>query len=315
MALNIVFMGTPLFARYMLDQLLSSEHNILAVVTAVDKPAGRGQNLKQSEVKERALQAGIPILQPMSLKDEAFIHELKAFNADLFIVVAFRMLPEVVWKIPQKGTINLHASLLPDFRGAAPINWAIILGEETTGLTTFYINEAIDCGAIISQKSLNILPEWNAGDLHDAMLPLGAELLLETVHAIQNSTVLAQPQILKIQPKEAPKLNRNNTRISFDRLGKEIENLVRGLSPYPSAYTYLLHKPTQQKVQFKILQGFFVPGTPSSSDLKADKTGIFFPCSDGYFCVQQLQAEGKRKMRHDEFMAGNDVSNYQILSE
>jgi len=312
MGLKIVFMGTPLFASHMLEGLISTTHKVVAVVTVADKPAGRGQQLRESAVKETAKKAGIPILQPSSLKDEVFLADLKAFEADVFVVVAFRMLPEVVWKMPAKGTINLHASLLPNYRGAAPINWAIINGEAQTGLTTFFINEAIDCGAILKQHRIDILPGTTAGELHDQMLDPGADLILETLHAIENNLAESIPQSATDSIKEAPKLTKLNTRVNFNATGLEITNLVNGLNPYPSAYCLLRHIPTQRIVNFKLFKGVFVADEHPTEGLSSSKDGILIPCKDGYFCVQMLQAEGKRSMNHKEFLAGNDINQFEV---
>jgi methionyl-tRNA formyltransferase len=313
MGLKVVFMGTPAFASYMLEGLISSNHHVVGVVTVADKPAGRGQQLRESAVKETAKKAEIPILQPMSLKDESFLAALQAFDADVFVVVAFRMLPEVVWKMPSKGTINLHASLLPNYRGAAPINWAIINGESQTGLTTFFINEAIDCGAILKQHTMEILPGTTAGELHDQMLDPGVNLILETLHAIENNLAESIPQSATDSTKEAPKLTKLNTRVNFNATGLEITNLVNGLNPYPSAYCLLRHKPSQRMVNFKIFSGVYVPEEHPLQVLSSNKDGILFPCLDGYFCVQTLQPEGKRSMNYKEFLAGNDISQFELI--
>jgi methionyl-tRNA formyltransferase len=312
MGLKIVFMGTPLFASHMLEGLISTTHKVVAVVTVADKPAGRGQQLRESAVKETAKKASIPILQPSSLKDEAFLADLKAFDADVFVVVAFRMLPEVVWKMPAKGTINLHASLLPNYRGAAPINWAIINGESQTGLTTFFINEAIDCGAILKQHRIDILPGTTAGELHDQMLDPGSDLILETLHAIDKDLAESIPQSATDSVKEAPKLTKLNTRVNFNATGIEITNLVNGLNPYPSAYCLLRHIPTQRIMNFKLFKGVFIAEEHPAVGLTSTKDGILIPCKDGYFCVQLLQAEGKRSMNHKEFLAGNDITQFEV---
>ena len=313
MGLKVVFMGTPAFASYMLEGLISSNHHVVGVVTVADKPAGRGQQLRESAVKETAKKAEIPILQPMSLKDESFLAALQAFDADVFVVVAFRMLPEVVWKMPARGTINLHASLLPDYRGAAPINWAIINGETQTGLTTFFINEAIDCGAILKQHTMEILPGTTAGELHDNMLEPGAHLINETLNDIENNVAKSVPQVLIDSIQEAPKLTKLNTRIGFNNSGSHIEHFVNGLNPYPSAYCLLCHKPSQRTVNFKIFSGVFVPEEHPLQVLSSNKDGILFPCLDGYFCVQTLQPEGKRSMNYKEFLAGNDISQFELI--
>jgi methionyl-tRNA formyltransferase len=312
MGLRIVFMGTPEFASHMLDGLISSNHTVVGVVTVADKPAGRGQQLRSSAVKMRASEAGIPILQPISLKDEVFLSELRAFNADVFVVVAFRMLPALVWQMPSKGTINLHASLLPAYRGAAPINWAIINGETRTGLTTFFINEAIDCGAILNQCFIEITPGLTAGALHDRMLDPGVHLIKETLEAIEFNRTQSIPQASSGSENEAPKLTKLNTRIDFSLTGIEITNFVNGLNPYPSAYCILKHIPTQRLMNFKIFGGMFIADEHPREGLSSGKDGLLFPCKDGYFCVQTLQMEGKRGMSHKEFLAGNDIRQFEV---
>ncbi len=314
MGLNVVFMGTPHFASYMLEGLISSNHRVVGVVTVADKPAGRGQQLRESAVKETAKKAVIPILQPSSLKDETFLDALQAFNADVFVVVAFRMLPQVVWKMPPLGTINLHASLLPDYRGAAPINWAIINGETKTGLTTFFINESIDCGAILKQHSMEILPGTTAGELHDKMLEPGLHLIIKTLNDIENKVAISMPQQSMDSIHEAPKLTKLNTRIDFNNSGKLITNLINGLNPYPSAYCLLHHKPSDRTVNFKLFSGVFIPDEQPLHVLSSNKDGILIPCIDGYICVQHLQPEGKRRMNYKEFLAGNDITQFELVN-
>lgn len=313
MGLRIVFMGTPDFASHMLTGLISSHHTVVGVVTVADKPAGRGKQLRESAVKLRAKEFGIPILQPNSLKEESFLTELGTFNADIFVVVAFRMLPALVWKMPPKGTINLHASLLPSYRGAAPINWAIINGETKTGLTTFYINDAIDCGAILKQNELKIFPGLTAGELHDQMLSPGVRLIIETLDAIESNNAQSIPQDINLSEKNAPKLTKINTQIDFSKTGIEITNLVNGLNPYPSAYCLLQHNSSHRIFNFKIFSGFFVADNQPNQWLSSCKDGLLFPCMDGYFCVQNLQMEGKRKMNYKEFLAGNDIKQYSLI--
>ena len=214
--------------------------------------------------------------------------------------------------MPAKGTINLHASLLPNYRGAAPINWAIINGESRTGLTTFFINEAIDCGAILKQHHMDILPGTTAGELHDQMLDPGAALILDTLNAIENNLAESIPQSATDSIKEAPKLTKLNTRVNFKATGLEITNLVNGLNPYPSAYCLLRHTPTQRIVNFKLFKGIFLADEHPTEGLSSTKDGILIPCKDGYFCLQMLQAEGKRSMNHKEFLAGNDITQFEV---
>lgn len=316
MALKLVFMGTPLFAKHMLQGLYQSQHDVLAVVTVADKPAGRGQKIQESEVKRLALEHGTPILQPHSLKDPRFIEELASFKADLFVVVAFRMLPEIVWKMPPRGTINLHASLLPNYRGAAPIHWAVINGEKKTGLTTFFINEKIDSGSILLQKELTVENHWTTGILHDAMLDSGGQLIIETLDAIERGTAVGQPQRIQGSIKEAPKLTKENTLVDFSRSGEAIERMIRGLNPFPTAYCYLLDIKHQQTLLCKIFEGTFLEGVSDlSAPLFGTKEGINFPCKDGHLCVQKLQLEGKKALDFKAFLAGNDASNYRLVQK
>lgn len=313
MGLKLVFMGTPLFAKHMLQGLYQSQHEVLAVVTVADKPAGRGQKIQESEVKRLALEHGTPILQPLSLKDPHFLEALASFQADLFVVVAFRMLPEAVWKMPPKGTINLHASLLPNYRGAAPIHWAVINGEKKTGLSTFFINEKIDSGSILLQKELTVEKHWTAGILHDTMLDPGCQLIEDTLDTIELGTAVGLPQGTQAVIKEAPKLTKENTLVDFSRSGEDIERMIRGLNPFPTAYCYLMDIKNQQTLLCKIFEGKFLVGTSDlSAPLFSTKEGIHFPCKDGYVCVQKLQLEGKKAMDFKAFLAGNDASNYRL---
>ena len=313
MGKRIVFMGTPEFAAFMLKQLLQSKHEIAAVVTVADKPAGRGQQTKESAVKKIAQQANLLILQPISLKDPEFIQSLQAIEADLFIVVAFRMLPAVVWKIPKLGTINLHASLLPQLRGAAPINWGIINDVQTTGLTTFLINEEIDCGAILMQKTMSIPKGYTAGKLHDEMLAPGAQLLIQTIDSINSLQAINQVDIPSTSLLAAPKLTKLNTKINFRQRGNRIVSFVNGLNPYPSAYCILINKSNQKQIVFKIHEGFFIESSDSNRTLHQNNQGLLFPCLDGFFCATQIQPEGKRSMTHKEYMAGNNIAEYELV--
>ncbi|HQD13162.1 MAG TPA: methionyl-tRNA formyltransferase, partial [Chitinophagales bacterium] len=239
--LRIVFMGTPDFAVPSLDILVQNNYDVVGVITAPDKPAGRGQQLQQSAVKKYAVEKGLHILQPEKLKNPEFIAELKALEANLFIVVAFRMLPEMVWQMPEYGTFNLHASLLPQYRGAAPINWAVINGEKETGVTTFFLQHEIDTGNIILQETIKIEEEDNAGTVHDKLMNVGSQLVLKTVRAIEENKVQESPQsaINSPQLKHAPKIFKETCLIDWQRPAAEIHNLIRGLSPYPAAFTYL----------------------------------------------------------------------------
>lgn len=294
--LRIVFMGTPDFAVGVLQSLIKAGKNIVGVITAPDKPAGRGRRLSESAVKKYALAQNLKILQPANLKDEGFLEELKELQADLQVVVAFRMLPKEVWKIPPFGTFNLHASLLPQYRGAAPINWAIINGEKTTGVTTFFIDEKIDTGAIIAKEEIAIADNETAGTLHDKLMGLGSDLVVKTIELIEKGQAQATPQPQTRELHEAPKLTSGNTRINWNEKGSQIERFIRGLSPYPVAWTTLIQD--EQEFNVKIYLADFieekhseVPGT-----ILAEKRSLKIACVDGYLSVKEMQIPGKRKM-------------------
>ncbi|MFN3939773.1 MAG: methionyl-tRNA formyltransferase [Chitinophagales bacterium] len=298
--LRIVFMGTPDFAVPSLQKLVEEGFAIAAVITAPDKPAGRGLQLQESPVKKYALANKLPVLQPANLKSPAFIEQLKQLNADLQVVVAFRMLPEIVWRMPSLGTINLHASLLPDYRGAAPINHAIINGETETGLTTFFIKKEIDTGEIIFSEKIHIAESDTAGTLHDKMMYAGADLLLKTVLAIESGQYPKTEQT-GTSHKLAPKLFKENCRIQWNQSTTQVYNFIRGLSPYPAAWTMLDNK------TIKLLNvSFFTDGRPQSpgSLLTDKKTYLRFTTADGYIEVLELQLEGKKKLPVAEFLKG-----------
>jgi methionyl-tRNA formyltransferase len=307
-------MGTPSFAVEPLQALLKAGFNVVAVITAPDKPAGRGQKLHLSPVKEFALQENITVLQPVSLKDNDFVNHLRSFNANLQVVVAFRMLPEIVWQMPEYGTINLHASLLPQYRGAAPINHAIINGETETGLTTFFIEKEIDTGNIILSEKVQILPSDDAGSLHDRMMTLGGKVLVETLKMIENDTVKFQRQdaLLSEHPviKTASKIFRENCRIDWEKTSLEIHNLVRGLSPVPGAFTQLLQDDSQAK-QLKIYKTSYKHGEGGGNpgSILTDGSTFFSVCTgDGIILIEELQLEGKRRMTVTEFLRGMHFS-------
>jgi len=313
--LQIVFMGTPDFAVGSLKTLIDSGQHIAAVVTAPDKPAGRGKQLQFSPVKKYALEAGInPILQPTNLKSPEFIEELKSLKSDIFLVVAFRMLPEIVWAIPPKGTINLHASLLPDYRGAAPINWAIINGEKETGVTTFFIEKAIDTGKIIFQQKVPIHPDTNTGELHDVLMTKGARLLVKTVEAVASDNVSAIPQSeysedIQIHP--APKIFKEDCRINWNDGGKKIHDFIRGLSPYPAAWTEITDG--KASLSLKIFKsGLEVTNheMKSGSILTDGKHYLKIAIPDGFIDIQRLQLAGKKQLGIDEFLRGFKEINY-----
>lgn len=310
--LRIVFMGTPDFAVPSLDILVQNNYDVVGVITAPDKPAGRGQQLQQSAVKKYAVEKGLHILQPEKLKNPEFIAELKALEANLFIVVAFRMMPEMVWQMPEYGTFNLHASLLPQYRGAAPINWAVINGEKETGVTTFFLQHEIDTGNIILQETIKIEEEDNAGTVHDKLMNVGSQLVLKTVRAIEENKVQESPQsaINSPQLKHAPKIFKETCLIDWQRPAAEIHNLIRGLSPYPAAFTYLDGKvlkiySAQIAQSNSTADNITVNSQPSNITVSTDnKTYLSIKCADAWLDIQELQLEGKKRMKTDEFLRG-----------
>ncbi len=315
--LRLVFMGTPDFAVGILDALQESIHEIIAVVTVADKAAGRGQKLKESAVKIYAQANNLTILQPEKLKDEHFLAQLKELQADLFVVVAFRMLPKEVWKMPSFGTINLHASLLPNYRGAAPINWALINGDEETGVTTFFIDEAIDSGKIIAQEAVKISNNTNAGELHDELMSVGAELTLKTVAAIsqQTHTVIDQDKFAGKDFKIAPKIFKEDCEISWQETVENVHNKIRGLSPYPAAWTKLKNTRKNEILLVKLFASKTIEnnGISLTGNLQEHSDGILFPCKNGFICITELQVEGKRRMTYKEFLAGNEIKDWELF--
>jgi methionyl-tRNA formyltransferase len=307
--MKIVFMGTPQFAVASLEALVQGGYEIAGVVTAPDRPAGRGQQLQQSAVKQYAVAHNLRVLQPTNLKDESFLNELRELKANLQVVVAFRMLPEVVWNMPPLGTYNLHASLLPDYRGAAPINWALINGEKETGVTTFRLRHDIDTGSILLQDKVSITPDMNAGELHDILMERGARLLLLSVQQIEkgNFELKEQSALLKDghAPRHAPKIFKDDCRIDWTKSGEEIHNLVRGLSPYPCAWTELQSE--GRKLTFKIYKARFAAdssGVEPGTFQTFDKKELNIACQDGFIRVLELQIEGKKKLPVGEFLRG-----------
>ncbi len=313
-SLRIVFMGTPSFAVKTLETILDSHHQVVGVVTAMDKPAGRGKKIKQSDVTVFAKEQGLNVLQPENLKDEQFVAQLESLKADLFVVVAFRMLQAVIWAMPPKGTINLHASLLPHLRGAAPINWAIMNGLTETGVTTFFINEVIDTGKIIDQRKVSIGENMNCGELHDVLKNEGAQLLLETINQLSRGGIQALEQETNVST-EAPKIFKKDCEINWNNKSLHIHNQIRGLSPYPAAWCILYNRKKQEQFQFKLLASELNNQSPKSysKQLILGENGILFPCSDGYIAIQELQAEGKIRMNYKAFIAGNDVSDWELI--
>ncbi|HMK25934.1 MAG TPA: methionyl-tRNA formyltransferase [Chitinophagaceae bacterium] len=317
-SLRIVFMGTPEFAVASLDALVKAGCHIAAVVTAPDKAAGRGMQLQQSAIKKYAVENNLKVLQPEKLKDPGFLDELRSLKADLHIVVAFRMLPEAVWAMPPMGTINLHGSLLPQYRGAAPINWAIINGEKETGVTTFKLKHEIDTGDILLQEAIPIGENETAGELHDKMKEVGAKLLVKTIKGLADGTVRETPQSSETDSqltthdsrhlKHAPKLHTDNCRINWSNTVENTYNFIRGLSPYPGAFTIINEK------MFKIFRAKkeIVFPKDTEGDPETDgKTYLKFTCTDGYLHVLEVQIEGKKKMMIEEFLRGFRSNNDQ----
>ena len=314
--LRIVFMGTPDFATHILSGLLDAKKNVVGVITAPDKPAGRGQKMAESSVKKFSIEHELTILQPTNLKDENFVKSLKDLSADLFIVVAFRMLPEIVWNMPPKGTVNLHASLLPNYRGAAPINWAIINGEITTGVTTFFIEQEIDTGMVIERTETEIDPNESAGELHDRLMKIGSQLINSSVEKISNGSVTRTPQSQLINQDNlpiAPKIFKPMCEVNWQTTCLIIHNLCRGLSPYPSAWTTIYD---EEKKESKTLKLFKTEPTDLKSTnetkLLFQKDGLYIPCKDYYLKVLELQPEGKKRMNYKDFAAGYNKNSYHV---
>lgn len=301
---RLVFMGTPEFAVPSLEKLFNAGYEIAAVITAPDRPAGRGMRLQESEVKKFALSKGLKVLQPLKLKDPDFIEELKSLRADLQVVVAFRMLPEIVWNMPPLGTINVHASLLPQYRGAAPINWAIINGETRTGITTFKLQHEIDTGNILMQRAIEIPDTETAGELHDKLKETGADLLLATLDALSAGSLseIQQDDLKEVSDlKHAPKINSDTCEIDWNRAVKDVYNLVRGLSPYPAAFTYLDEK------KLKIFSGEITDNAitiPPGAYQTDNNRFLWFACKDYFLSLKEIQLEGKKRMKVAEFLRG-----------
>lgn len=306
--LRIVFMGTPDFAVGILDTIYQNNYDIVGVITAADKPAGRGQKLSTSAVKEYALDKNLRLLQPTHLKSEDFLSELKSLNANLQVVVAFRMLPEVVWKMPKLGTFNLHASLLPEYRGAAPINWAIINGETKTGVTSFFIDDKIDTGAMILSKETPIGANETAGELHDRLMHLGSETVIETLQLIETEQATTILQENNTEVKTAFKLNKENCKIDWTQSGPTIFNLIRGLSPYPSAWTVI--KDGENEWHVKIYKAIFEKQDHSDKigKITTTKKEIFIGTKDGQLKIESLQFPGKKRMQAHELLNGISFS-------
>lgn len=312
--LRIVYMGTPDFAVEALRQLVEGGYNVAGVITMPDKPAGRGHKIQYSPVKEYALSQNLPILQPEKLKDESFVQALREWNADLQIVVAFRMLPEVVWNMPRLGTFNLHASLLPQYRGAAPINWAVINGDTETGITTFFLKHEIDTGEVIQQVRVPIADTDNVEIVHDKLMTLGGELVVETVDAILNDTVKSIPQeemTITGELRPAPKIFKETCRIDWNRSVKQVYDFIRGLSPHPAAWTELIN-PEGEAVVVKVFEAeklFEAHQLPAGTIVTDEKKQIKVAVSDGFVSILSLQLPGKKRLKTDELLRGFRLTN------
>lgn len=308
---RIVFMGTPEFAVESLSALVDDGYQVVGVITASDKPGGRGQKLMEPAVKKYAVSRGIPVLQPEKLKNPGFLEQLKQLKPDLQVVVAFRMLPEVVWNLPPYGTFNLHASLLPQYRGAAPLNWVLINGETETGLTTFLLSQEIDTGKILFREKVTIGDEDTAGDLHDRMMKIGSSLLIKTINALVEGTIAPVDQEGLINPgmvlKPAPKIFREMTRIGWEKPSEQVRNLIRGLSPYPAAWTILRNLSSGEETELKIFfasKGLPVHDTAPGTILSDGKTFLNVACGDGWLHITDLQLAGRKRMNVSEFLRG-----------
>jgi len=317
--LRIIFMGTPEFSVQILKGLIEGGYKVVGVVTTPDKSAGRGLKVQESDVKKYAVQQNLKVLQPEKLKNKQFIDELKSLNADLQIVVAFRMLPEQVWSMPKMGTFNLHASLLPEYRGAAPINWAIINGEEKTGLTTFLIDNEIDTGKILLKKEIEIKKTDSAGDLHDRMMILGANLVKETIEIIASGSIKPVKQTELInnpdQIKAAPKIFKEDCRVNWHQKSEKIYNFIRGMSPYPCAWTTLKNTETGNMLNLKVFKSDYqvLDHQLNPGSIKHQKDVLFVSAVDGFISLKEIQLEGKKKLKIDEFLRGFSIENYILI--
>lgn len=317
--LKIVFMGTPDFAVASLKALVDGGYNIVGVITAPDKPAGRGKKLSESAVKKYAVENNLNILQPEKLKNPAFLEELKALKADLQVIVAFRMLPEAVWAMPPMGTFNLHGSLLPQYRGAAPLNWAVINGESKTGVTTFLLDHKIDTGKILFKKEINIWENDTVGTIHDSLMGIGAQLVVDTVDALAEGNYDAIPQdelIKESEIKHAPKIFKEDCKIDWSKDVESVRNLIRGLSPYPAAWSTLVHNDSGKEIAAKIFFAMQVgdkidvtPGTVESDG----KNFVKVACSNGWLQITDLQIAGKKRMKIQDFLRGfQQIGEYRF---
>ena len=312
--MKVVFMGTPDFAVSSLNAICQAGYNVVGVVTVPDRQTGRGLKVTYSPVKQYALDHQLPLLQPEKLRDEQFQATLRSWDADIFVVVAFRMLPQSVWAMPSMGTFNLHASLLPQYRGAAPINWAIINGEHETGVTTFMLNERIDEGGILLQRTTPITPDDNAETLHDRLASMGSQLVVETLRGLQQGTLHPKPQPIVTELNLAPKIFKPDCAINWNQQGRRVVDFIRGLSPYPAA-TMLMEDDKGQEQSFKIFQASFQSDANSAvGQLVTEKKSVLkIGVKDGFLHVLSLQLSGKKRITAEEFLRGHDVKNWRII--
>lgn len=311
-SLKVVFFGTPEFAKTSLEAIHQSNHEVVGVVTVADKASGRGQKINQSAVKIYAVENNLTVLQPEKLRNPEFLEQIKNLNADIFVVVAFRMMPKILFEMPELGTFNLHASLLPDYRGAAPINFAVINGEEKTGATTFFINEKIDEGNILLQQELDILPNENAGSLHDRLMEMGAGLIVKTLDGLAENSIIEKPQPKVAEPKNAFKIFKEDTKIDWAKSTKEVHQFILGMSPYPAAFTTL--KIGNDDKGLKIYDGKFeiLEHNQSVPSLEISKSEFKIFTKDGVYFPQELQLEGKKRMNVKDFL--NGFRNFDEIS-
>ncbi|MFT6746175.1 MAG: methionyl-tRNA formyltransferase [Glaciecola sp.] len=314
--LNIVFMGTPGFAVPSLEIIVENGYNVVGVVTVADKPAGRGYKLQESDVKKSAVKLGIKVMQPTDLKSADFIDELKSLKVNLIVVVAFRKMPEELWGLPELGTFNLHGSILPHYRGAAPLNWAVINGEKETGVTTFFLADKIDTGELIDHKKISIGKNDTVGDVHDQLMGVGAELVLKTIQRIESGGVKAVPQSeveVSGEIKKAPKIFKATCEVSWSKTGIEVHNLIRGLSPYPAAFS-ILSFPSGKKMKIKLFKSEFCDEQGTQGQIATDqKTFLKIFCVSGAVQILALQPEGKKRMETADFLRGRDLAGCRFI--
>jgi len=306
-------MGTPDFAVASLQALLEADANVVGVITAPDRKAGRGMKLQPSAVKKFALENGLKVLQPTNLKSEDFLSELRSLEATLQVVVAFRMLPEVVWNMPKHGTFNLHASLLPHYRGAAPINWAIINGEKETGVTTFFLQHQIDTGDIIFQEKVLISDDMTAGELHDELMEVGSELVVKTLEAVESGNCPSTPQSNTGELKEAPKIFKETCQIDWSKSVSEVYNLIGGLSPYPAAFTTVSNGTDELGLKIFRVQKTEERENGKTGAISVESGKLFISCENGWLEILELQLAGKKRMKTEDFLRGSDLSGYWCI--